>query len=301
MVLDGLAVTGFIGGLALAVLWSLRSGAVRVPEGHLAIITRFGAAERVAGGALRTRAPGLHLKWPWERVVLVSMKEQNIELSGEGAIRTMAADGTALRLDASLRYRPNHAMLEQFLFGLQRPIEHVSTLFTCLLRNELANVQSVAVAPTQSVARALPEEAGSYALIRRERGLLSARIADFCKARIGDEHGIEFNAVDLTDILPPDELRDALNAVMQAHTLAEAHHYRAESECRQKVLEARQGVSIAKARAQAAADELKTLGAALQTLHRRGVLEDYVRRRKAEVLAEAKLLYVNDAAAEGSR
>ncbi|MDP3237848.1 MAG: SPFH domain-containing protein [Myxococcales bacterium] len=295
-----LIITGFIIGLVLAVLWSLRASGVRVPEGHLGVITRFGAAERDAGGTLTPRAPGLHLKWPWERVVLVSMMEQKIELAGEGAIRTMAADGTALRLDAALRYQPNKTMLDQFLFGLQRPAEHVSTLFTCLLRNELANVQS---SPTpsphsQSVAEALPQEAGSYALIRRERGLLSTRIADFCRARIGSEHGIDFNAVDLTDILPPDELRDALNAVMQARSSAEAHHYRAESECRQQVLEARQGVSIATARAQAAAQELRTLSQALAELEKKHVLGDYVRRRKAEVLAESRLLYVNERSGE---
>jgi len=287
-------VTGFVVGAVLAVLWSLRGSGVRVPEGHVAVFTRFGAAERGAGGQLSTRAPGLHFKWPWERVVLVSMMEQKIELAGEGAIRTMAADGTSLRLDAALRYQPNRAMLDQFLFGLKRPLEHISTLFTCLLRNELANVQASHTPAAHSVAEALPQEAGSYALIRRERGLLSTRIADFCRARIGSEHGVDFNAVDLTDILPPDELRDALNAVMQARSAAEAHHYRGESECRQQVLEARQGVAIAKARAHAAADELRTLAQALSQLEQKQVLGDYVRRRKAEVLAESRLLYVNE-------
>lgn len=290
--------TGVGVGVLAAVAWAFRTSGARVPEGQVGVITRFGAAERLAGGALATRSPGLHFKWPWERIVLVSLMEQKIELSGEGAIRTMAADGTVLRLEAALRYQPKLSMLEQFLFGLQRPIEHVSTLFTCLMRNELANVQAATAAPTHSVAEALPQEAGSYALIRRERGLLSTRIADFCKARIGDEHGIEFNAVDLTDILPPDELRDALNAVMQVRSQAEAHHYRAESECRQRVLEARQGVSIAKARAEGAAEELRTLVKALSTLHQQGALEDYVRRRRAEVLGESKLVYLNE---EGQR
>jgi regulator of protease activity HflC (stomatin/prohibitin superfamily) len=269
-----------------------------VPEGTVGVITRFGAAERQPSGALTTRPPGLHFKWPWEHLVLVSLMEQKIELSGEGAIRTMAADGTVLRLEAALRYQPKRSMLDQFLFGLQRPIEHVSTLFTCLMRNELANVQAASNPMTQSVAEALPQEAGSYALIRRERGLLSTRIADFCKARIGDEHGIEFNAVDLTDILPPDELRDALNAVMQVRSQAETHHYRAESECRQRVIEARQGVAIAKARAQSAAEELRTLAKALLTLHQQATLDDYVRRRRSEVLGSSKLVYLNE---EGAR
>lgn len=284
-------VQGLVVGLVVALVWNLRRSIARVPEGHVAVRLRFGAAERTPGGVLVTHPPGLLFAWPWETVVLVSLMEQKIELSGEGAIHTIAADGTALRLDAALRYQPNRERLDQFLFGLQRPLEHISTLFTCLLRNELANVQAHHAPAT--VGQALPHEAGSYALIRRERGLLTTRIADFCKARIGAEHGIDFSAVDLTDLLPPDELRDALNAVMQARAAAEAHLYRAESECRQRVLEAKQGVSIATARAQAAADELRTLGSALATLEQ-GVLADYVQRRKAEVLAESRLLYVND-------
>lgn len=285
-------IQGLVIGLVLAVLWPLRKSVTRVPEGHLGVRVRFGAAERTAAGALKTLSPGLLFTWPWESVVLVSLMEQKLELSGEGAIHTIAADGTALRLDAALRYQPNRDRLDQFLFGLQRPLEHIATLFTCLLRNELANVQQAS--PQTAVAEPLPHESGSYALIRRERSLLTTRIADFCKTRIGDEHGVDFRAVDLTDLLPPDELRDALNAVMQARSAAEAHLYRAESECRQRVLEARQGVAIASARAQAAADELTHLGKALATLDEQGVLADYVRRRKAEVLAEARLLYVND-------
>lgn len=287
---------GIVIGLAVATLWQLRGAFARVPEGHVGVMIRFGAAERGPGGALKTRPPGLQLKWPWENLVLVSLMEQKIELSGDGAIRTIVADGTALRLDAALRYRPSGDRLDQFLFGLQRPVEHISTLFTCLLRNELANVQ--AQHTSTSVADGLPHETGSYALIRKERGLITSRIADFCKARIGAEHGVDFSAVDLTDLLPPEELRDALNAVMQARSAAEAHLYRAESECRQRVLEARQGVAIATARAKAASEELSVLGAALVALHKDGVLREYVQRRKAEVLSESKLLYVNDAEAK---
>jgi hypothetical protein len=45
-------ITGFVVGVVLAVLWGLRSSGVRVPEGHLGVITRFGAAERDASGNL---------------------------------------------------------------------------------------------------------------------------------------------------------------------------------------------------------------------------------------------------------
>ena len=57
-------------------------------------------------------------------------------------------------------------------------------------------------------------------------------------------------------------------------------------------------MAIATARAQAAAQELRTLAQALAELAKKQVLGDYVRRRKAEVLAESRLLYVNERSEE---
>jgi len=53
---------------------------------------------------------------------------------------------------------------------------------------------------------------------------------------------------------------------------------------------------IARARARAVETEIDTLGAYLVQLHREGTLPLYVQRRRAEVLAESRALFVREGA-----
>ena len=276
----------FIGiaiGLALYGVYLATKSFFRVDEGHVAVVTSFGAAIR-EGDRLKTFPPGLHRKMPWHRVHVVPMMEQSVDLSGEDGGRTaMVEDGTILRLDSILRYAPVHRTLDKYLFGLRAPLDHVTCLFTCLLRNEIANFRPAANDDG---------EIGSYALIRRERRELNRRIEDFCAEKIGERYGVRFHAVDLVDILPPDELAHALNAVIQARNEADAAYAHAESDAQQKSLAAERGVEIARARASAVETEIATLAQFLEGLHKQDTLSLYVSRRRAEVTSEARALYL---------
>lgn len=293
-----MVLTGVLIGLAAYGAWTASRCFFRVDEGHLAVRTTFGAAETVGDGTerLRTWGPGLHTKAPWQTVITVPMMEQNLDLAGEEGGRTaMAEDGTILRFDSILRYVPVEAELARFLFGLRNPREHVTGLFTCMLRNEIANFR----APEGSAVPArfdFAAQAGSYALIRRERQLLNEHIERFCREQIGNRYGVRFNAVDLSDILPPDELADALNAVIHARTEAETRYLRAEGECQQRVLSAEKGVEIARARASAVETEMGAMAQHLGTLKSQGALALYVARRRAEVLSEARAVFVKEGA-----
>lgn len=305
-------VMGLIAGLAVWGLLMLRKCFFRVDEGHIAVLTRFGAALTVPDkhDVLATYGPGLHGKLPWDHPIVISMMEQTLDLSGQAGGRSaMADDGTVLRFDSILRYRPVEEGLSRFLFELRAPLEHITHLFTCLLRNAIANFAPSERPPviTESATTGTPVSAalaavssldsgGSYAVIRRERRRLNAEIEMLARERIGDRYGVRFSAVDLTDILPPDELADALNAVMQARADADARYFRAEADCRQRVLAAHRGVEIAARRAEAHETEIRTLGAALGELEQAGSLADYVSRRRAEVLAEARTLYLKEEA-----
>jgi regulator of protease activity HflC (stomatin/prohibitin superfamily) len=302
MLITGIAL-GFAAFLAMV---AVRCG-FRVRQGHVAVLSTFGAAVKDAHGhSLRVFGPGLHFKAPWQHAHDVIMMEQNLELSGEkGGSVAMASDGTLLRLDSILRYQPVEAQLEAFVFGLRAPMEHITGLFQCLLRNEIANFQGVqgdtqvVPAGTEMATRrdlAARQDGGSYALIRRERRMLNERIERFCRERMGDRYGVRFNAVDLTDILPPDELADALNAVINAEAEAEALYARAEGECQQLVLSASRGVEIAGMRATAVEREMATLCGVLEKLHVAGHLPAYVARRRAEVLGEARSSFVKGGA-----
>jgi len=291
-------------GLVLYGLFIVYKCSFKVDEGHLAVLTTFGRAETTDGKKrLAVYGPGIHAKKPWQKAASVSMKEQTLDLNAEeGGGTAMADDGTILRLDSFVRYVPVEKELYEFLFGLERPLDHIRGLFTCLLRNEIANFRGAATGPgngDMSLSKRFDfaQQAGSYALIRRERKLLNDRIESFCQASIDDRYGVRFNAVDLADILPPDELAEALNAVIQANSEAEALLFRAEGECQQRILAAERGVDIAKARAQAVEIEIRKLASYLAELDEKGVLDSYVARRKGEVLGESRALFLKE---EGS-
>lgn len=294
-----------LGAVVCAIAVAVRS-VFRVEEGHLAVLMTFGRVETKGGKRkLVTHGPGLHRKKPWQKVALVSMKEQNLDLNAEeGGGVAMADDGTILRLDSFVRYVPVEEVLYEHLFGVERPLEHITGLFTCLLRNEIANFRG----PTRAIGDGDQDEdaaalsarfdfagqAGSYALIRRDRKLLNDRIQQFCHAKIDNRYGVRFVAVDLADILPPDELADALNAVMQAQSESEARLFRAEGECQQRILASERGVRIARTRANAIEIEINGLAGFLEDLEARGVLGAYVARRRAEVTSESRALFLKE-------
>lgn len=263
----------------------------RVQEGHRALLTSFGAIVGDATGRPFTFGPGLHRKAPWQVVHSVSVMEQNLDLSTqEGGRTAMTEDGTVLRFDSVLRYTPVPAQLHRYIFAMRSPREHIVGLFASLLRNELANIRSSKA--DRSASSELPAEAGSYALVRGARHQLNARIAEFCRDHLGDQYGIEFRAVDLTDMLPPDELADALNAVMRARTEAQANYARAEASCSQQLLSARRGVEIARDSANAMEAEILQLSSYLSQMNKNNTLDLYVRRRRAEVYSESRTVFV---------
>lgn len=297
-------ISAFLLGVALYGAWVLRGCFFRVSEGELAVLTHFGAAEfSGTPGQLRTYGPGLHRKAPWAHVLRVSTKEQSLDLSGEqGGLLAMASDGTVLRLDSVLRYVPAEAELGQFLFGMKDPLAHITRLFTCLVRNKIANFRateadSVAEGSSNLSHTRSDDSAGSYAMIRSERRLLSERIESFCKGHIGHRYGVQFYGVDIVDILAPDELAEALNAVINASAESERAYYRAEASCQQRLVSAEEGIAIAATRAQAVHAEIRTLGSFLAAQAARGELQSYVARRRVEVLSEAKTMFVKEASA----
>lgn len=294
-----------IGMLALLIVCVVR-GLFRVEEGEIAVLTRFGAAVMEPGRhhRLKVYRPGLHFRWFWFHVERVIMKEQTLELTGRhGGLHALAADGTVLRIDCILRFAPAEDELHHFLFDLEEPLEHVKELFTCLLRNEIANINPrdpsrgpgghIAYLPSST---GVSEDAGggSYAILRSNRRPLSERIEAFC-SQIGKRYGVKFEAVDITDILPPDELRDALNAIMHARAEVDVAFAHAQADSQRQIVAAERGVEVARARAKAVEEEIDGLGAPLVELERTGMLARYVARRRQEVLSQSRALYLRSA------
>lgn len=257
-----------------------------IEQGYVGIITYFGKAECDSKEVLKYYSSGAHFKWPWGKIYRQSIMEQVFDLHDDGGKTALAYDGTVLRLEAKLRYRPSVENLYDYFFKLREPIDHIKGLFTSLLRYQIASFKG-------DEKNSL--ELSSYASIRKERKLLNDQLDRFCQENLQGRYGIELQAIDLIDILPPEELDQALNAVLSARIEAEAMYYRAEANCVQKKLAAKMGVEIEESKAQAIGMEILTLGEYLNELDESSTLNIYIERRKKEVLYDAKNIFIRGA------
>lgn len=309
--------TNFILGLVLgfaviSVVIGLLS-VFKVEEGHLAVLSEFGKVLSRSKDNPRdviTYSAGIHFKKPWQKLHEISTMERILDLSGkEGGTIALAADGTQLRLDSKLRYQIHVENIYAYLFSLRQPLDHIKGLFSCLLRNEIANFSGETTEAKPVIVKgatlgSLPSpikdmvtsqddlRPTSYGVIRSERRLLNQRIKTFCESQLDGKYGVQFNSVDLTDICPPDELAEALNAVFNAQLEAEAQFSRAEGECRQRIVSAEKGVEIAKSTAEATLIDITESGRHLEQLFQQGTLHDYVERRKNEVVCESRTIFM---------
>jgi regulator of protease activity HflC (stomatin/prohibitin superfamily) len=169
-------------------------------------------------------------------------------------------------------------------------------MFTSVLRGEIAKVGSDAqtrLVPGQDIVKQVMDTAGgAYVRLRRDRMELNQKIEKHITARMGEEYGIRFLGIDLTEVIPPEELASALNAVQNAKAEISAQYSRVEAECQQRLASAERNVTIAETRAKAVETEILTMAGALDQLEQTGSLNSYLQRRRDEVSGEAKLSYI---------
>lgn len=270
-----------LGAAAVAVILFLLSS-FRVDNGNIAVLTRFGRFVRDGGGAPRTYGPGLHWRAPWARPVVVSLAERSMSLDPKNvSVEALAADGTRIRVNARVRFRVDPAQVGRFLADAKDAVEHLGGLFRLVVREQVARFEP------------RPEELSAYTALRLRMPELQHRTTEAMSAAALAEYGIVVTAVDILQIEPPEELVDALNAVVNAESEANALVARTDLVCQQRVLSAEQAVAIANARALATEAEIRTVGAELTTLADQGVLRDYVARRRLEVLGGSRRVYMN--------
>lgn len=273
-----------VGTLAVAAYAFVRS-AFRVDNGNLGVLVAFGRFVRDAAGDVKTFGPGLHARRPWARAVQVSLAERSLSLGGApdkpAAIEALAADGTRIRVNARLRFRVDPARAGTYLADSTDALEQLGGLFRLAVREQIARFDQ------------RPAELSAYTALRLRMNELQQRTQDAMKEAALAEYGIQVTSVDLLQIDPPEELVDALNAVITAESEANALVSRTELQCQQRMLAAEQAVAIANARALATEAEIRTVGEELATLADQGVLRDYVARRRIEVLGGSRRVYLN--------
>lgn len=274
-------IVGLLIGAALVALYLFVRSSFRIDNGNLGVLTVFGRFVR-DGAHARTYGPGLHWKAPWARVVEVSLAERSVSMTEEGALAfVLAGDGTRLRVNARLRYRVEPTRVMTYLAEAKDAREHLRSLFQLIVREQIARFEQ------------RPEELSAYTALRLRMNELQQRTLEAMKDPARDEYGVEVIAVDYLQVDPPEELVDALNAVITAESEAHALVARTDLQCQQRVLSAEQAVAIANAHALAVEAEIRTVGQELASLADQGVLRDYVHRRRLEVLGGSRRVYLN--------
>jgi regulator of protease activity HflC (stomatin/prohibitin superfamily) len=275
-------IIGTLIGAALVGLYAFIRAGFRVDNGTVAVLTVFGRFVRVADGRVRSFGPGLHWKAPWAQSIVVSLAERSLALDDKTKnIEALAADGTRIRVNARLRYRVTENGVSRFIADAKDAVDHLAGLFQLTVREQVARFEQQ------------PTELSAYTSLRLRMHDLQERIQDAMKQAALDEYGICVVSVDLLQIDPPEELVDALNAVITAESEARALVSRTELQAQQRVLAAEQVVAIASAHALAQESEIRTVGGELGALADQGVLRDYVARRQIEVLGESHRVYLN--------
>lgn len=253
-----------------------------VPQGTRGVLTKFGTFVRDQRGRLVTFAPGLHGKAPWTRAHVVSLAERSESLDDKGAaIEALAPDGTRVRVNARVRYRVDPDQIETFIAANKDATAELRSLFRLVVREQIARLS-----PSEN-------EISAFTALRGRMPELQQRTRDAMEHEAKVHYGILVIAVDFLQIDPPDELVDALNAVVAAESEANSLVARTELQSQQRTLAAEHSVAIAHAHAMATEAEIRIVGTDLATLHERGVLGDYVERRKAEVMGTSKRVYLN--------
>jgi regulator of protease activity HflC (stomatin/prohibitin superfamily) len=278
-------VFGLLAGATLVAVYALVRAGFLVDNGNVAVLAVFGRFLRDGAGRVKVFDPGLHACRPWARVIEVSLAERSVSLGGTPdkpvSVEALGPDGTRIRVNARLRFRVARERVDVFLARSKDALEQLAGLFRLTMHEQIARFEMK------------PGELSAYTALRLRMSELQQRTREAIKDVALAELGIVVTSVDLLQIDPPDELVDALNAVITADTEANALVSRTELIVQQRILSAHQAVEIANARALATEAEIRTVGTELITLATQGVLGDYVARRRDEVLGGSQRVYLN--------
>ena len=171
--------------LIVLVLWVVASCIRVVPEAQAMVVERF-------GGYLTTWYKGIHLKMPFvDRVAKrVTLKEQVVDFAPQPVI---TKDNVTMQIDTVVFYQITDPKL--FAYGVENPILAIENLTATTLRNIIGDME-------------LDETLTSREVINTKMR------ANLDQAT--DPWGIKVGRVELKNIIPPDQIVDAMEKQMKA-------------------------------------------------------------------------------------
>ena len=191
-----------------------------VPQAKAYVIERLGAYQA-------TWDVGLHIKLPIiERVAKrVNLKEQVADFPPQPVI---TKDNVTMSIDTVVFYQITDP--KQFVYGVEQPMSAIENLTTTTLRNIIGDMELDQTLTSRETINTKMRESLDVAT---------------------DPWGIKVNRVELKNIMPPDEIQNAMEKQMKAERERREAVTRAEGEKRAKILEAEGEKESAILRAQA--------------------------------------------------
>ena len=305
------------------VIRCLGTGFYTVDQNERVIVTTFGRASRMANlttlndpvsSTLRPdekeryvypRAhvvmPGLHFKFPWQKVHKVSIATQTVSIAYDPETPAANQRGTALEavtkdqlnigLKGQIRYTVSERNLYAFLFGVRKPIAHIMGYLVSVLRERIANFEApppVAGIPTAgSPSSHIPGI--SINDLRKNISEINHHMEQECQSSVA-RYGIALDAALITEIDPPTEVESALAAINTAHNQVSSEISMAQAAADQKIVQSKRAVEIETLKAQAEVQLLKQMAEQLSQLKKNGpdALHLYLRNVKLKLFNEAK-------------
>jgi regulator of protease activity HflC (stomatin/prohibitin superfamily) len=243
---------------------------------------------------------GPYFKMPWERIYKVSIATQTMNMAydpdepsanqGGTVLEAVTRDQLNTGLTGQIRYRVAENNLYAYLFGVKRPISHVTGYFVSVLRERIASFE----APAGEAAReGEPSVVTGVSIndLRKNLRDLNEHMEREC-ASSSARYGIVLDASLITGIDPPAEVESALAAINTAHNQVSSDISLAQAGADQKIVMSRRAVEIETLNAQAEVEPLTALAEQLKALRQAGpeVLGAYLRNVRLRLYNHAAQL-----------
>ena len=255
--------------------------------------------------AVEIIGPGLHFKFPWEKVYKVSIATMTENMAHDPESRTANHNGTLLEavtrdqlntgLTGQIRYRVSEHNLYAYVFGIKNPVVHVMGYYVSILREKIANFHKSSNADkgVDSTGMAVAETVSINDLRKNLRDINDLMTQE-CQSSAA-RYGIILEASLITGIEPPHEVESALAAINTAHNNVSSEISLAKASADQTIVQSKRAVEIETLKAQAEVEPLRALANQLKQLKSSGprVLTHFVRNVRLQTFGKAQRIIMN--------
>ncbi|CAN5886146.1 SPFH domain-containing protein [soil metagenome] len=246
---------------------------------------------------------GPYFKWPWERIIKVSIATSTVNMAWDPENPSANASGSLLEavtkdqlntgLTGQIRFRVSERNLYAFMFGIKNPYAHVMGYFVSVLRERIANFEAPKIKQEEGAADVAATIGISINDLRKNLRDLNEHMDRECESSAA-RYGMVLDATLITGIDPPPEVESALAAINTAYNEVSSDISLAQASADQKIVQSKRAVEIETLKAQAEVEPLVRLASQLKDLKSRGAdaLRAYGRNVRLALLEKAQQVFV---------